>query len=160
YVVSSQHFGGPNGRHLQVFPAAGCGAATCAPEWEGTLGTEGTEWTPAVWRRSLIVATQHTPQPGTTVGVIQVFPLGGRGAALRLAQCTGVHSARGFESAPGIAGGVVFVAKGPASGFPVDVGVYGFDARGCGRQVCRPDAFLQVTDDGNYLSSSVAIADG
>jgi hypothetical protein len=32
--------------------------------------------------------------------------------------------------------------------------------RGAGRQVCRADAFLQVTDDGNYLSSSVAIADG
>jgi len=32
--------------------------------------------------------------------------------------------------------------------------------RGAGRQVCRADAFLQVTDDDNYLSSSVAIADG
>jgi hypothetical protein len=95
-----------------------------------------------------------------TVGVIQVFPLAGCGAALCRPQWTGVNFASGFESAPAIAGGVVFVAKGPASGFPVDVGVYGFDARGCGRQVCRADAFLQVTDDGNYLSSSVAIADG
>ena len=64
YVVSSQNFGAHNGEHLQVFPAGGCGAAVCTPEWEGALGSGGTEWTPAVWHKQLIVAMQHTPQPG------------------------------------------------------------------------------------------------
>jgi hypothetical protein len=38
--------------------------------------------------------------------------------------------------------------------------MYAFDARGCGRIVCRPISFVQANIDGNYLGSTPAIADG
>jgi hypothetical protein len=91
---------------------------------------------------------------------LQAFPAAGCGQALCEPEWTGVNFASGFESSPSIANGIVFVAKGPASGFPVDVGMYAFKAGGCANIVCRPISFAQATIDGNYLGSTPAIGDG
>ena len=66
----------------------------------------------------------------------------------------------GFMSQPAIAGGVVFVAKGPASGFPVDAGLYAFDAAGCGATLCKPLTFVQFSTEQSYLGEPVAVAEG
>jgi hypothetical protein len=50
--------------------------------------------------------------------------------------------------------------QGPALGFPVDAGVFAYDARGCGQQVCGPLTYVQASDDQFYLSSSIAVAGG
>jgi outer membrane protein assembly factor BamB len=147
-------------RRLLAFPTAGCGHPTCTPVWSGDLDGAGGIGTPAVSQGTVFVSSQSTPLPGSTVGVVQAFPAAGCGQALCKPTWTGVNFASGFESSPSIANGIVFVAKGPASGFPVDVGMYAFDAHGCGRLVCRPISFVQATIDGNYLGSTPAIADG
>jgi len=59
-----------------------------------------------------------------------------------------------------VANGVVFVGKGPASGFPVDAGVYAFDARGCGAIVCDPIAFVQLGEEQLYQGAPLAVAEG
>jgi hypothetical protein len=68
------------------------------------------------------------------------------------------------EAGPVVAGGSVYVTgfdgKGPASGFPVDAGVYAFDVRGCGRPVCQPRGFTQLGPDQSYQGSSIAVAGG
>jgi hypothetical protein len=145
---------------LLAFPVAGCGQPTCTPVWSGDLDDAGGGSTPAVSQGVVFTATQATPQPGQNVGVVQAFPAAGCGKSLCKPTWTGINFASGPESSPSIANGIVFVAKGPASGFPVDVGMYAFDARGCGRIVCRPISFVQANIDGNYLGSTPAIADG
>ena len=146
---------------LEVFPAGGCGQPTCQPLWAGDLGDEGDgSTTPAVWHGTVFTATQFTPTPGQNIGVLQAFPAAGCGQALCEPEWTGVNFASGFESSPSIANGIVFVAKGPASGFPVDVGMYAFKAGGCANIVCRPISFAQANIDGNYLGSTPAIGDG
>lgn len=147
-------------RRLGAFPADGCGHPTCPAKWWGDLGDDGGETTPAAWHGMLFTATQVTPTPGANVGVVQAWPVEGCGKKLCQPAWTGVNFASGFESSPSIVNGIVFVAKGPASGFPVDVGMYAFRARGCGQAVCNPISFVQANIDGNYLGSTPAIADG
>ena len=71
---------------------------------------------------------------------------------------TAVNFASGFESPPVVAGGVVFVAKGPASGFPVDEAVLSYPATGCGARICLPLSFTSVGDQQFYLGAPIAIA--
>src|SRR5207249_7898415 len=108
---------------------------------------------------TVFVATQNTPDL-RTVGVVQAFSAGGCGSSECQPTWTGVNFASGFESSPVVAGGVVFVAKGPASGFPVDSGVFAYDARGCGKPVCRSLVFVQTGPKQFYLGSSLAITGG
>jgi hypothetical protein len=54
---------------------------------------------------------------------------------------------------------VVLVAKGPASGFPVDAGFFSYRLRGCGAAVCNPIALLQVGDDQGFNGAPLAVAD-
>jgi hypothetical protein len=59
-----------------------------------------------------------------------------------------------------IANGVVYVGKGPASGFPVDSGVFSYAAAGCGKKVCPPLGFAQTGEQQFYLASSPAVVGG
>ncbi len=145
---------------LDTFAAGGCGAAVCTPLWSGDLGDDGGQGTPAVWHGMVFTSSQFTPTPGQNIGVLSAFPAQGCGKRFCKATWTGVNFASGFESSPAIANGIIFVGKGPASGFPVDVGMYAYDARGCGKSVCNPISFVQANIDGNYLGSTPAIADG
>jgi hypothetical protein len=55
---------------------------------------------------------------------------------------------------------VVFVGKGPASGFPVDAGLYAFDGAGCGAAICSPIGFVQLSTQEFYLGAPLAVAEG
>jgi outer membrane protein assembly factor BamB len=160
FMGSSENFGGVNGAHLFAFPAGGCGRRTCAALRAYDVGDGGIETTPALAGGTLYVSTQATPDPNT-VGVVAAYPAAGCGRALCPPRWTGVNFAAGFESSPVVAGGVVFVGKGPASGVPVDAGVYAFDGRGCGGAVvCQPLSLTQLGPDQFYLGSSIAVTGG
>jgi outer membrane protein assembly factor BamB len=159
FMGSSEDFGGVNGNHLFAFAAAGCGKATCRPLRAYDVGDAGSTTTPALVGDTLLASTQATPDPNTS-GVVAAFPAHGCGAAVCEPLWTGVNFADGFESSPVVAGNVVFVGKGPASGFPVDAGVYAFDARGCGKRICQPRAFVQLSTSQAYQGSSIAVSGG
>jgi hypothetical protein len=159
FMGSSEDFGGVNGNHLFAFAAAGCGKPTCRPLRAYDVGPHGSTTTPALVGDTLLASTQATPDPNTS-GVVAAFPAHGCGAALCEPLWTGVNFADGFESSPVVAGKVVFVGKGPASGFPVDAGVYAFDVRGCGNPVCQPKAFTQLGPEQSYQGASIAVAGG
>jgi hypothetical protein len=160
FMGSSTRFGGPNTTaHLFAFPAAGCGRKTCGPLQSYDVGEFGIEAGPSVVGDTVFVTTATSPDP-STIGVIAAYSANGCRQALCPPLWTGVNFADGFMSQPAIAGGVVFVAKGPASGFPVDAGLYTFDARGCGGTVCLPLSFLQFSDQQFYLGAPVAVAEG
>jgi len=91
---------------------------------------------------------------------IAAFRLNGCGAPVCDPVWSGVNFATGMESSPMVANGVVYIGKGPASGFPVDSGVFMYDARGCGKPLCQAIAFVQTTDQQFYLSSTPAVVDG
>lgn len=145
--------------HLFAFPAAGCGKATCRPLRAYDVGPHGSTTTPALVGDTLLASTQETPDPNTS-GVVAAFPANGCGAALCEPLWTGVNFADGFESSPVVAGKVVFVGKGPASGFPVDAGVYAFDVRGCGKPICQPRGFTQLGPEQAYQGASIAVTGG
>jgi aryl-alcohol dehydrogenase-like predicted oxidoreductase/outer membrane protein assembly factor BamB len=143
---------------LLALPAAGCGQAVCEPVWRGDLGLGPSgATTPAVANGMVYVATQGSPSP-RAVGVVTAFDVTGCGRDVCQPTWTGINFASGFESSPAVSGDVVFVAKGPASGFPVDAALYAYDARGCGAKRCAPVAFVQVGEEQFYLGSSVAVA--
>jgi outer membrane protein assembly factor BamB len=144
---------------LLAFAAAGCGARTCQPLRSYDLGDSGMETTPAVVGDVLLATTQDTPDPNT-VGVVAAFPAHGCGAARCEPLWTGINFAAGFASSPAVAGGLVFVGKGPASGFPVDAGLYVFDVNGCGAPTCKALSFTQLGESQFYLGAPLAIADG
>ncbi len=159
-IGSGTNFGGHSGPHVEAFSTAGCGLHHCKPVWRGDIDGEAVLGTPAVSGTTLYVASQFTLRPFETEGVVTAFDLRGCGASLCQPLWTGVNFASGFESSPVVADGMVYVAKGPASGFPVDVGVFAYDARGCGADVCPPLGFVQVAESGFYLGSPIAVADG
>jgi hypothetical protein len=49
---------------------------------------------------------------------------------------------------------------GHDAGFPVDAGVYAFDVRGCGKPICQPRAFVQLSTSQAYQGSSIAVSGG
>ena len=160
FMGSSENFGGVNGAHLFAFPAGGCGRKTCAALRAYDVGEGGINTTPALVGNTLYAATQATPDPNT-IGVVAAFPANGCGRPLCPPRWTGVNFVAGFESGPVVAGGVVFVGKGPASEFPADTAVFAFDARGCGgAAVCQPLSLTQLGVDQFYLGSPIAVTGG
>jgi outer membrane protein assembly factor BamB len=146
------------GDSLFAFDAAGCGAAVCDPLWKGNA--ELMSNTPAVSNGFVYVDAQPLLGGGRAIGTIAAFRLTGCGAPVCNPVWSGVNFATGMESSPMVANGVVYIGKGPASGFPVDSGVFMYDARGCGKPLCRAIAFVQTTDQQFYLSSTPAVVNG
>lgn len=146
------------GRFMDVYDAKGCGAAMCAPLWRGRAQLTGN--TPAVANGIVYIDAQPFRQHFTAIGVVEAFDADGCGKALCQPLWTGVNHATGAESSPVIANGVVYVGKGPASGFPVDSGVFSYDANGCGKTSCAPLGFAQTGEQQFYLASSPAVVDG
>jgi outer membrane protein assembly factor BamB len=147
-----------DGSFLNVFDASGCGSAVCAPLWKGKA--ELMSNTPAVANGIVYVDAQPLLQGGRSIGVVVAFDLDGCGATVCDPLWSGINFASGMESSPVVANGVVYVGKGPASGFPVDSGVFSYDARGCGQAVCDAIGFVQTSPTQFYLSSTPAVVDG
>jgi outer membrane protein assembly factor BamB len=161
YTTSGTLFGnGVNTTfHLLAFPAAGCHAKTCRPLRSYDTGDGGVSGPAAVAGATVYVNTQASPDPNT-VGVVAAYPAAGCGKPRCAPVWTGINFASGFGSPPSVVNGVVFVGKGPASGFPVDAGRYAFDAAGCGAAICSPIAFVQLGTDQFYLGAPLAVAEG
>ena len=111
-----------DGSFLNVFDARGCGSAVCSPLWKGRADLMSN--TPAVANGMVFVDAQPLLQGGRSIGVVEAFDIDGCGAAICEPLWSGINFATGMESSPVVANGVVYVGKGPASGFPVDSGVF------------------------------------
>lgn len=161
YMGSTTRFGVvPNGvAHLFAFPADGCGAVVCRPRSSYDVGDGGLDGGLAVSADVLYASAQGTPR-ADTVGVLSAYPARGCGAPLCRPLWTGVNFASGFESPPVVVNGLVFVAKGPAAGFPVDAAVLSYDAAGCSGRVCLPLSFTELGTQQFYLGAPIAVADG
>jgi outer membrane protein assembly factor BamB len=146
------------GRFMDVYDANGCGADVCDPLWRGRA--QLTENTPAVANGIVYIDAQPFRQHFNSIGVVEAFDVDGCGKALCQPLWTGISFASGAESSPVIANGVVYVGKGPASGFPVDSAVFSYDANGCGKTSCAPIGFAQTGEQQFYLASSPAVVDG
>ena len=144
------------GDFLFAFDAAGCGAATCQPLWKGKA--ELMSNTPAVAGGVVYVDAQPLLQGGRSVGVVEAFALHGCGASVCDPLWSGINFTTGPESSPVVAGGVVYIGKGPASF--LDSGVFAYDARGCGQSICESIGFAQTGPRQFYLSSTPAVVDG
>jgi hypothetical protein len=148
-----------DGKFLNAFDANGCGASECAPLWKGAAKITGN--TPAVHNGVVYIDAQPFRDHFTSLGVVEAFDAGGcGGAALCKPLWTGINFSNAPESSPVIANGVVYMGKGPASGFPVDSGVFSYPAAGCGHRTCAPLGFAQTGEQQFYLASSPAVADG
>jgi len=145
--------------HLFAFAAAGCGARVCKPLRSYDTGDGGVLGTPAVAGNVVYATTQDSPDPNT-IGVVAAYRASGCDAARCAPLWTGVNFAAGFSSSPVVVNGVVFVGKGPASGFPVDAGLYSFTAAGCGAIVCLPVGFHQLGLEQGYLAAPLAVTGG
>lgn len=149
----------PNGpEHLFAFSTGGCGRKTCQPLRSYRTGDSDLTGGLAVSGGVIYASSQSTPDPNT-VGVVTAFPARGCGAAECDPLWTGINFAAGFESPPLVTQDVVFVAKGPASGFPVDEAVLSYPAKGCGSKVCEPLSFTSVGDQQFYLGQPLAAAE-
>jgi outer membrane protein assembly factor BamB len=147
-----------DGRFLNAFDASGCGAAVCLPLWKGPAKITGN--TPAVYRGVVYVDAQPFRDHFTSLGVVEAFDADGCGQDRCKPLWTGINFSNAPESSPVIANGVVYIGKGPASGFPVDSGVFSYAAAGCGKKVCPPLGFAQTGEQQFYLASSPAVVDG
>ncbi|HEY7044228.1 MAG TPA: PQQ-binding-like beta-propeller repeat protein [Nocardioidaceae bacterium] len=148
----------PNGPvHLFAFDVAGCGKRFCHPVRSYRTGDADLTGGLAVANGVIYAGSQSTPDPNT-IGVFMAFPADGCGAAVCDPLWTAVNFASGFESPPVVSGDVVFVAKGPASGFPVDQAVLSYPADGCGQPTCTWLSFTSLGDQQFYLGSPIAVA--
>lgn len=142
YIGSQTSFDSNDGL-LSAFDAAGCGAAVCAPLWQGMAGKESIlESSPAVGGGFVYV--------GAFDGRLYAFNARGCGAAL----CRPVWTATTggtIESSPTVIGGVVYIGSD-------DGKLYAFAAGGCGRATCAP---LWTGDLGSAtFASTPAVANG
>jgi outer membrane protein assembly factor BamB len=161
YTTSGTLFGdGVNTNfHLLAFPAGGCHAKACKPLRSYDTGDGGVSGPAAVSGDTVYATTQASPDPNT-VGVVAAYPAAGCGRPQCAPLWTGINFASGFGSPPAVVNGVVFVGKGPASGFPVDAGLYAFDGAGCGAAICSPIGFVQLSTQQFYLGAPLAVAEG
>ncbi|MCU1427003.1 MAG: PGF-pre-PGF protein [Actinomycetia bacterium] len=125
---------------LHAFPAAGCGAATCAPSWSASLGGT-TKGGVAVANGTVFVANE--------AGTLFAFAASGCGHPT----CSPLWRAAGLgsiKSSPSVAGGVVYLGGD-------DGKVSAFNAAGCGSTTCAPLAQFAI---GSAVTRPVAIAYG
>jgi outer membrane protein assembly factor BamB len=161
YTTSGTLFGnGVNTNfHLMAFPAAGCGARTCKPLRSYDTGDGGAIGSATVFGGRVFATTQASPDPNT-IGVVAAYRAAGCGKPRCKPLWTGVNFMSGASSPPAVAGGVVFVGKGPATNVPPDAGLFAFSASGCGKAICMPLKFVQTSDSAFYLGAPLAIAGG
>jgi outer membrane protein assembly factor BamB len=121
--IGSQTSASSNDGKLNTFSAAGCGAAVCAPVWQGLAGKESIlESSPAVGGGSVFV--------GSFDHKLYAFNAGGCGAATCRPKWTGLTGGN-IESTPTINNGTVFVGSD-------DGKLAAFKASGCGAATCQP----------------------
>ena len=128
-----------NGR-LLVFPAAGCGKASCTPSWTaGTGGPAGSTAAPAVTRNTVYTTSGTLFGNGVNTNFhLRAFPAAGCGAKTCKPLRTYDTGDGGAEGAPAVSGTMVF-ATTQASPDPNSLGVVAaYPAAGCGKPQCEP----------------------
>jgi outer membrane protein assembly factor BamB len=186
--IGSQTSPTSNDGKLNAFDAAGCGAATCAPLWQGLVGNESIlQSSPTVANGRVFV--------GSFDHKLYAFDANGCGAATCQPLWTG-QTGGTIESTPTVVGGLVYIGSddgrlnvfratgcGAATCQPLWMGPLGtppfdstpavangvvyigaqhalsaFNAAGCGAHVCQP--LWQAVDTLNFFNGSPAVAGG
>ena len=93
------------------------------------------------------------------IGGVFAYPLAGCGKPRCQPAWIGTTFAFSTASPPVVVDDVILVAKGPASGFPVDAGFFTFDRRGCGAAPCPPISLVQLGEWKFYNGGPLAVAD-
>lgn len=124
-IADGEVYVGDSDGVLYAFPAAGCGSATCAPDWTATAG--GPITSVAVSDTTVFVASSD--------GTLYAYPLGGCGSATCTAEWTATIG--GSLSSPTVDGSWVYVGS---TNHDLDV----FPAAGCGKATCGPAAYVKV----------------
>ena len=143
YVGSQTDFNSNDGK-LNAFAAEGCGAAVCAPLWQGDAGSEAPlSSSPVVWNGLVFI--------GTYGAKIFAFNAAGCGHALCQPVWTG-KLGDATSSTPVVYKGVLYIGAN-------DGKLYAFAAKGCRRRTdCKP---LWTGDThGAVFASSPAVANG
>jgi outer membrane protein assembly factor BamB len=121
--IGSQTSPTSNDGKLNAFSAAGCGAATCAPLWQGLAGPQSIlQSSPAVANGTVFI--------GSFDHKLYAFDANGCGAATCQPLWTGMTGGT-IESTPTAVGGFVFVGSD-------DGRLYAFRSTGCGSSTCPP----------------------
>ncbi len=122
YIGSQTSFSSNDGK-LDVFSAAGCGQAACAPIWQGVAGSDAIlQSSPTVAKNRVFI--------GAHDGVLYVFNANGCGATTCQPTWTAKTGAS-IESTPTVFNNTVFVGSD-------DGKLYAFKAGGCGSASCKP----------------------
>ena len=125
---------------LLVFPAAGCGQASCAPSWTaGIGGPAGSTAAPAVTKDTVYTTSGTLFGNGHNTNFhLMAFPAAGCGAKTCKPLRTYDTGDGGAEGAPAVSGSTVF-ATTQASPDPNSLGVVAaYPAAGCGQPRCKP----------------------
>ena len=141
--IGSQTSPTSNDGRLNAFAAAGCGQPTCAPLWQGLVGTE------SVLQSSPTVAG-GVVYVGGFDGRLYAFDADGCGTATCQPSWT-AQTGGPIESTPTVWQGKVYVGSG-------DGRLHVFDARGCGAARCS--ALWKGKVGGTIFESTPAIVDG
>jgi hypothetical protein len=107
-----------------------------------------------------VLATSNDSIDPDLIGGVFAYPLAGCGEFQCQPLWEGHTLANGFTSPPVVVDDVVLVGKGPASGFPVDAGIFSYSLGGCGSKVCAPISLVQVGEQQAYLGAPLAVAEG
>ena len=125
--------------HVEVFTAAGCGAATCASVWSGVAGSV---------HLSPVAVTDSTLFAGSDDGRLYAFAAGGCGAAT--CQPTWRADLGAPAHTPSVAGSLVFIGSDRGA-------LSAFNAAGCGGPTCTP---LWSTAVGAPIRTAPAVSNG
>jgi hypothetical protein len=119
-----------------VFPAAGCGAATCKPVWTADIGGPGSGVTVA--GNTLFTNSTTLFGDGTNTDFhLMAFAAGGCGGPVCKPLRTYFTYDTGVYGSPTIAGGYV-LASGNADDLRFIGGVFVYPLAGCGKPQCQP----------------------
>jgi hypothetical protein len=122
---------------LLVFPAAGCGAATCTPTWTADIGGPGTGVTVA--GGTVFTGSSTLFGDGTNTDFhLMAFAAAGCGALVCKPLRTYFTGDIGTEGAPAIAGGLVLASSNGSPDPRFIGGVSAYPIAGCGTAQCRP----------------------
>jgi hypothetical protein len=137
YVTSFQASPSLVTGRLLVFPAAGCGAATCTPTWTADIGGPGTGV--AVTGTTVFTGSSTLFGDGTNTDFhLMAFAAGGCGQLVCKPQRTYFTGDIGTEGAPAVAGGFVLASSNGSPDPAFIGGVSAYPIAGCGNPQCQP----------------------
>lgn len=142
--------------HLMAFAAGGCGGPVCKPLRTYFTYDTGVDGSPTV--AGGYVLASGNAHDMRFIGGVFAYPAAGCGKPRCQPAWIGTSPASSVASPPVVLDDVILIAKGPASGFPVDSGFFAYNLRGCGAALCPPISFVQMGESQFYNGAPLAVS--